>query len=157
MKNKVIAVLSVILLLVIALWAQTHIQAVLDVAQTWTANQTFAGGTTIFNLVHVSGSPYTLTGISGYYWNNTSGAFGWVLDTPVAGKQYCVGNYSGRSGALTITSTTSVFIVYQGANGTVTTGTLVSGAALGDFVCLEGVDTTHYMVLGTGNGSWTNN
>ena len=110
-----------------------------------------------YNLVHTSGSPYSMAGLSGFYWNNTASTYSWTLDAPVAGKQYCFGNYSGRSGVLTITSTTSVYIVYEGTNGTVTTGTLVSGGAKGDFVCMEGVDTTHYMVTGAGFGTWTNN
>ena len=59
----------------------------------------------------------------------------------------------GRSGALTITTTTSVFITYKGTNGTVTTGTLVSGGALGDQICLVGVDSTHYFAPGPGQGS----
>jgi hypothetical protein len=108
-------------------------------------------------LVHTTGSPYSLLGIPGYYWNNTSGAYGWVLDVPAPGKQYCFGNYSGRTGVLTITSTTGVYIVYKGANGTVTTGTLVSGGVAGDFVCMTGVDSTHYNVTGAGYGTWTNN
>jgi hypothetical protein len=108
-------------------------------------------------VVSTSGSPYSLAGATGFYWNNTASAFTWDLDAPTAGKQYCFGNYSARSGALTITSTTSVYIVYKGAAGTVTTGTLVSAGALGDFVCLVGVDSTHYMAAGAGLGAWTNN
>jgi hypothetical protein len=112
---------------------------------------------TVYNLVQTSGSPYTLLGLTGYYWNDASGAYTFQLDSPVAGKQYCFGNYSGQTGVITVKSTTSVYIVYKGANGTVTTGTLVSGGAAGDFVCMEGVDTTHYMVTGVGYGTWTNN
>ena len=112
---------------------------------------------TEYTLVQTSGSPYTLLGLSGYYWNDASGAYTFQLDAPVAGKQYCFGNYSGQTGAITVKSTTLVYIVYKGANGTVTTGTLVSGGAAGDFVCMVGVDTTHYMVTGAGFGAWTNN
>ena len=107
--------------------------------------------------VHSSGSPYSLAGVTGLYYNNTASTYSWTLDAPTAGKQYCFGNYSARTGALTITSTTSVYIVYKGANGTVTTGTLVSGGAAGDFICLVGVDSTHYMAAGAGYGTWTNN
>jgi hypothetical protein len=108
-------------------------------------------------VISTSGSPYTLTGATGFYWNNTASTYNWVLNTPSAGVQYCFGNYTARTGALTITSTTSVYIVYKGANGTVTTGTLVSGGAAGDFICLVGVDSTHYAAAGAGYGTWTNN
>jgi hypothetical protein len=108
-------------------------------------------------VVHSSGSPYTMTGLTGFYWNNTASTYNWVLDAPTAGKQYCFGNYRARTGALTITSTTSVYIVYKGVLGTITTGALVSGGAAGDFVCLVGVDSTTYEVAGAGYGVWTNN
>jgi len=107
--------------------------------------------------IHTDGSPYTMKGITGFYYNNTASTYNWVLDQPAIGKQYCFGNYTARTGALTITSTTGVYIVYKGANGTVTTGTLVSGGAAGDFVCLVGTDSTHYMVAGAGYGTFTNN
>lgn len=154
--RKVYEVSLLLIVLALLCMAATHIGANLDVAaptQVFTTMQSIPA----YSVVHTSGSPYSLTGLTGYYWNNTSGAFGWQLDAPVLGKQYCFGNFVAKSGILTITSTTSVFIAYQGANGTVTTGTLVSGGNLGDFICMVGVDTTHYMALGTGNGSWTNN
>jgi hypothetical protein len=109
------------------------------------------------SVISTSGSPYTLSGSAGFYWNNTGSAFNWVLNTPTVGTQYCFGNYVGQTGILTITSTTSVYIVYKGVNGTMTTGTLVSGGAIGDQVCMVGIDSTHYMVIGAGQGSWTNN
>jgi hypothetical protein len=108
-------------------------------------------------VVSTSGSPYLMAGKSGYYWQNTASAFQWNLDKPTPGKQYCFGSYSGQSGVLTIKSTTGVYIVYEGANGTVSTGTLVSGGALGDFICLIGVDSMHYNAAGAGFGSWSNN
>jgi hypothetical protein len=104
-----------------------------------------------------TGTHCTLTGKSGFYWCNTGAECYYTLDAPVAGKQYCFGDYAGQTNVLSITSTTSVYIVYKGTNGTVTTGTLVSNGAAGDFTCMEGVDTTHYMVTGAGYGTWTNN
>jgi len=112
---------------------------------------------TVYNLIQTSGSPYTLLGLTGYYWNNSGAAYTFQLDAPVAGKQYCFGNYSGETHAITVKSTTSVYIVYKGTNGTVTSGTLVSGGAAGDFACMVGVDSTHYMVTGAGYGTWNNN
>ena len=118
---------------------------------------TTAYANTVYNLVQTSGSPYSLAGLTGYYWNDSGSTYTFQLDAPVAGKQYCFGNYSGQTGAITVKSTTSVYIVYKGTNGTVTSGTLVSGGAAGDFVCMEGVDATHYMATGAGYGTWTNN
>lgn len=116
---------------------------------------------TAYNLIEGSGcttgSHCTLTGLSGFYWCNTSAECYWTLDAPVAGKQYCFGNYGAQTNVLSITSTTSVYIVYKGVLGTVTTGTLVSNGAAGDFTCMVGVDTTHYMVTGAGYGTWSNN
>src|SRR5271169_5114423 len=126
MKNKLSVILG-LLLITVLLFAQTHTGALLDVAQTWTAAQTFNGGTFIYNLVQTSGSPYTLLGISGTYWNNTAGAYTFQLDAPVSGKQYCYGNYQTRTGAITIKSTTSVTIYYKGiASTTGTSGALTS-------------------------------
>jgi hypothetical protein len=108
-------------------------------------------------VVSISGSPYTLAGLTGFYWNDSSAAFTWDLNAPVAGVQYCFGNYAGQTGVLTITSTSGVYIVYKGVNGTVSTGTLVSSGAAGDFICVVGVDSTHYAAAGAGYGTWTNN
>ena len=104
-----------------------------------------------------TGSHCTANGVTGFYYCNTSAECYFTLDAPTAGKQYCFGDYAGQTNVLSITSTTSVYIVYKGTNGTVTTGTLVSGGAAGDFTCMVGVDTTHYMVTGAGLGTWTNN
>ena len=113
---------------------------------------------TIYNLVQTSGSPYTLLGLTGTYWNNTASAYTFQLDAPVSGKQYCFGNYQARSGVITIKSTTSVTIYFKGVAGTTGTGgSLVSGGAAGDFICLEGTDSTTYIAVGSGVGTWTNN
>lgn len=112
----------------------------------------------IYNLVQTSGSPYTLLGLTGTYWNNTASAYTFQLDAPVSGKQYCFGNYQARSGVITIKSTTSVTIYFKGVAGTTGTGgSLVSGGAAGDFICLEGTDSTTYIAVGSGVGTWTNN
>jgi hypothetical protein len=42
------------------------------------------------------------------------------------------------------------------AYGTAGTGTLVSGGAVKDFVCLYGLDSTHYL-FASGSGTWTAN
>lgn len=156
MIKKTLTLSVLIISLAILLMAVTHIGANLDVAaptQLFTAMQSVPAYTN----VQASGSPFTMLGYSGYYWNNTASPFNWVLDTPVAGKQYCFGNYKAETSILTITTTTGVTIYYKGIAGTITTGTLVSGGAAGDVICIEGTDSTTYMVMGTGNGTWTNN
>ena len=107
--------------------------------------------------VESSGSPLTLAGLSGYYYNDTSSAYTFQLDAPVLGKQYCFANRKARTSALTIKSTTGVTIYYKGVAGTTTTGTLVSGGAAGDAICLVGTDSTTYEALGPGQGTWVNN
>lgn len=108
-------------------------------------------------VIHTGGSSFAMTGATGFYWNNSGGDFRWNLDAPTPSKQYCFGNYAGQVGALTIASTAGVSIVYEGSNGTASTGTLVSSGGKGDFICLVGVDSTHYAAAGAGYGSWTNN
>lgn len=108
--------------------------------------------------IQASGSPLTLTGNSGYYYNDTASAYTFQLDAPVLGKQYCFGNRKARSSAITIKSLASVTIYYKGVAGTTgTSGTLVSGGAAGDFICVVGTDTTTYEATGAGQGTWTNN
>jgi hypothetical protein len=153
-KKFVITAVSILVIVILAYTQGPHIHAILDLGP---PNQAFTVGQSVpaYTVVHTSGSPYSLVGYSGYYWNNTSGSYGWQLDAPIVGKQYCFGNYPGRSGILTVTTAPSVYIAYEGINGTITTGTLISGGALGDFVCMEAVDLTHYVVTGAGYGSWT--
>jgi hypothetical protein len=109
------------------------------------------------SVIKSSGSPLTMTGNSGYYYNDTASAYTFQLDAPVLGKTYCFANRKARSSAITVKATTSVTIYYKGVAGTVTTGTLVSGGAAGDAICVVGTDTTTYEALGAGQGTWTNN
>ena len=107
------------ILIATLLWAQTHVQAVLDVAQTWTALQTFTSGVNASTLLAAgivdgtapttlttntstcqTGSHCALGGTykSGYTFNNfTAAATQSFYDLPsvantVAGMQYCVTN-----------------------------------------------------------------
>lgn len=117
----------------------------------------WAGGPT--NTVAAS-SPVSVSG-SGYYWNNVGASSACTFNLPAiaAGQQYCFGNYATNTGAVTVAINTQsgVKIYYKGVGGTASTGTLVSGGAAGDFVCIEAADATHYMVTGAGYGTWTNN
>jgi hypothetical protein len=102
-----------------------------------------------------TGGSGSLTGSYGYYVCTTTCSI--TLPTPAAGDQFCVRNDSAVTTVITIAAITSVQFektTYNGY-GTVTTGTMVSGGALGDKVCLIGRDATHYLV-GSFVGTWTN-
>jgi len=101
------------------------------------------------------GTGGSLTGAYGYYVCTTTCSI--TLPTPAAGVQFCVRNDSAVTTVITIAAITSVQFEKTTFNGygTVTTGTMVSGGALGDKICLIGRDSTHYLV-GTFVGTWTN-
>jgi len=96
--------------------------------------------------------------VSGFYLNATSGAITYNLPTITSGTvgaQYCFRNYTTKTGAITLKAPASTYIDVAGANGTAA-GTLVSGGAVGDSVCVVAVSTTQYMAY-PGNGTWANN
>ena len=93
-----------------------------------------------------AGGTGSLTGAFGYY--VCTGACTITLPTPAAGFQFCVRNDSAITTVITIAAISTVQFektTYNGY-GTVTTGTMVSGGALGDKICLIGRDATHYLV-----------
>ncbi len=95
-------------------------------------------------------------GPSVYLYNNSSGAIIYNLPTGVSGYQRCYRNATGKTGAITIAVTTNNSIDLNGANGTTSTGTLVSAGALGDAVCLISDATNHWYAY-VQKGTWTNN
>jgi hypothetical protein len=95
-------------------------------------------------------------GNAAFQYNNASGALTFNLPAGVAGMQRCYRNATGKSGAITIAVTTSNSIDLNGANGTTSTGTLVSSGALGDAVCLQSDAANHWYAY-VSSGSWTNN
>jgi filamentous hemagglutinin len=96
---------------------------------------------------------------SGYTFNNhatPSQAITYTLPTAAAGLQYCVRNYTGRTGTLRVnTSAAGQYIDVNGAN-TTSGGYVISGGALGDSGCFVGVDATHW-VMYQNLGTWTAN
>jgi hypothetical protein len=85
----------------------------------------------------------------------------YTLPTPAAGKQYCIKNsYNGSAadtGVLTLAVATpgTHFIIKNGTKGSAT-GTISSGGAAGDAMCVVGISTTlweAYIQVGT----WTLN
>ncbi len=82
-----------------------------------------------------------------------------TVPVPSAGLQYCVRNGDNVSTVITLSALGSS-AMYENqawtAFGTAGTGTLVSGGAVKDFVCILGQDATHYL-FASGGGTWTAN
>ncbi len=81
------------------------------------------------------------------------------LPTASAGNQQCFGNsYNGsaaNTGVLTVaTSASGQFIIFTDGTLSATGGNVTSGGAAGDFACVIGIDSTHWL-LRTGQGTWT--
>lgn len=133
-------------------WHRSHVNQLGGDASGISTNAVIRPGVTI----STSGPVADPGGSSAYLYNNAAGALTFNLPDGVVGFQRCYRNATGKSGAITIAVTTSNAIDYNGANGTTTTGTLVSGGALGDAVCLV-ADAAHHWYAYVQRGSWTNN
>lgn len=82
-----------------------------------------------------------------------------TMPVPAAGQQFCVRNANNVSTVITfaaIGSSARYENTTSTAYGTAGTGTLVSGGAVGDKMCLLGKDSTHYDVWSF-FGTWTAN
>lgn len=82
-----------------------------------------------------------------------------TVPVPAAGDEFCVQNDVGVSTVITFAAIGSSSLygkTDQSAYGTAGTGTLASGGAAGDKMCLLGKDATHYNVASF-NGTWTAN
>lgn len=79
---------------------------------------------------------------------------------PAAGSgEFCVRNTNNVSTVITLAAIGSSARYETQAKtgyGTAGTGTFVSGGAIGDQVCLVGLDSTHYLIWSI-NGTWTAN
>lgn len=95
-------------------------------------------------------------GSSAFLFNNAAGALTFTLPAGVAGLQRCYRNATGKTGVITIAVIASNAIDLNGANGTTSTGTLVSSGALGDAICLES-DATNHWYANVSKGTWINN
>ena len=102
-----------------------------------------------------AGGTGSLSGAFGYY--ICTGVCTITLPTPAAGFQFCVRNGNGVTTVITIAAIASVQFekTTYATYGTAGTGTMVSGGAAGDKICLIGLDATHYLV-GAFVGTWTN-
>lgn len=76
---------------------------------------------------------------------------------PSAGYEFCVLNGNNVATVITMAALGSSAMYENTARtgyGTAGTGTLVSGGAVGDKVCIVGLDSTHYLTV-TFQGTWT--
>lgn len=174
--KKLVYMFGFVVIVVAMLFAQTRIGAVLDIAQTWTAIQTF-GDNAVVNTQAAknnstkaasteyvdrptpltAGTSVTLTGPRQYF--VCTGACTITAPVPAAGYEFCIRNDNNISTVITFAAIGSSSM-YQNtaetAYGTSGTGTLVSGGAVGDKLCLLGRDSTHYQVASF-KGTWTAN
>ena len=82
-----------------------------------------------------------------------------TIPVPAAGYEFCAMNDDNVSTVITLAaigSSAHYENTARTAYGTAGTGTLVSGGAVGDKVCILGRDATHYLTA-TFNGTWTAN
>lgn len=78
---------------------------------------------------------------------------------PAAGYEFCVMNTDNVATVITMAalgSSARYENTARTAYGTAGTGTFISGGAVGDKVCLVGLDSTHYLTVSF-NGTWTAN
>ena len=103
-----------------------------------------------------SGSIGTLTGAANFV--TCTATCNVTPPAPVAGNQVCVWDKAGTSGVITVNnpgSGTLFSTQTRSGYGTASTGTLTSGGATGDLICMVSYDGTHYDVL-SASGTWTN-
>ena len=103
------------------------------------------------------GSTCTFTANSGFCILTTTGTV--TVPVPAAGYQFCAFNDDNVSTVITLSaigSSARYENTARTAYGTAGTGTFISGGAVGDFVCLVGRDSTHYLTVSS-KGTWTAN
>jgi hypothetical protein len=104
-----------------------------------------------------TGTGATLTAPREYYICTSTCAV--TPPTPAAGYEFCIRNANAVSTVITLAALGGSVQYEQTDNsayGTAGTGTLVSGGAVGDKVCIVGLDATHYLTVSF-NGMWTAN
>ncbi len=102
-----------------------------------------------------AGTTHTLVGPR-EYWVCT-GTCTVTPPVPVAGYEFCVLNDNNVATVITLAalgSSARYENTARTAYGTAGTGTMVSGAAAANKICLLGLDATHYLTISF-NGTWT--
>lgn len=107
------------------------------------------------SLISTTGAVTDPGGAAAVQFNNAAGALTFNAPAGVAGVQRCYRNAATRTGVITIQMATSNTVDVDGANGT-SAGTLVSGGALGDAVCIVSDAVNHWYGY-VQKGTWTNN
>jgi hypothetical protein len=122
--------------------------AITSIAQAPTAN------------INTGAGPVTVT-TGGNYFQNYAGGVTYnlpIISTAMLSNgqgQFCFANYYDKAQVLTLKNPSATYIDRRGVVGTAA-GTLVSGGALGDTVCLVPVAVGLYQVI-SDYGTWTNN
>jgi len=123
----------------------------------WGAGGSGGGGTPPPATTLVTGTTGTLAGPREYF--VCTGTCTVTPPVPSAGFEFCVFNDDAVNTKITmgaIGSGARYEKTDRSAYGTAGTGTMVSGGAVADKVCLTGLDATHY-VTSASNGTWTVN
>lgn len=104
-----------------------------------------------------TGTSVTLSGPRQYFVCTTTCTI--TVPVPAAGDEFCVMNDDNVATVITMSaigSSARYENTARTAYGTATTGTFISGGAVGDKVCLLGRDATHYFTVSF-VGTWTAN
>jgi hypothetical protein len=123
--------------------------------------QTTAGSNVVYGYKATSGSSYSMSAITGMYWEASTGAFAWDLPTPPAlpsTVQFCFGKSGTDEYVISIIPPSGVTIYFGGAAGTAGSSTgLVSPGTQADYICLVSVGAAEYQAIGPGvGGTWVN-
>ena len=123
--------------------------------------QTTAGSNVVYGYKATSGSSYSMSALTGMYWEASTGAFAWDLPTPPAlpsTVQFCFGKSGSDEYVISIIPPSGVTIYFGGAAGTAGSSTgLVSPGTQADYICLVSVGAAEYQAIGPGvGGTWVN-
>ncbi len=102
-----------------------------------------------------TGTSVSLTAPRQYY--ECTGACSVTPPVPVAGYEFCVRNANNTTGAIALQalgSSARYEVQAKTSYGSAGTGTLTSGGAVTDEICIVGKDSTHYDIWSI-TGTWT--
>ena len=108
-----------------------------------------------------TGAVVTITGTSGYFFNQEAAAttaVTYTLPTPAAGSTFCIKNSNNGSAADTgvlevlVANTGTQSIIFNGTKSA--SGYITSSGAAGDAACVIGISTTQWEAY-TSVGIWT--
>ena len=107
--------------------------------------------------VSIAATTHTMTAPREYFFCNTATTCSVTLPVPAVGDEFCIRSDNNISAAITLAARTNIFYEKTDRTGWGSTGgTLVSGAAVTNQICVIGYDATHYAVMSS-VGTWTAN